>query len=68
MTFPNGRSTREVTRKVVYQSDKVGAFMLEMFVGLNAMTEWLGMSLEENEQITSNIFRCVTGEPYPPDT
>jgi len=52
----------------VYQSDKVGAFMLEMFVGLNAMTEWLGMSLEENEQITSNIFRCVTGEPYPPDT
>ena len=66
ISWPDGRSTREVTRKVVFDTDKVGEFMMRHFPGLNEMTEWLSMSIDENKKISFDVVRCL-GLPVPPE-
>ena len=67
VSWPDGRSTREITRKVVFETDKVGAFVMRHWPGLNEMTEWLSMSVDENEKISLAIIRCL-GFEVPEDT
>ncbi|MFZ2524411.1 MAG: DUF4365 and DUF1817 domain-containing protein [Candidatus Ferrigenium altingense] len=59
VSLPDGRSTREVTHKVVYDTDKVGEFLMRHWPGLNEMTEWLSMSIEENKKISFDVARCL---------
>lgn len=67
VSWPYGRSTREVTRKVVFDTDKVAEFMIRHWPGLNEMTEWLSMSIEENKKISFGVIRCL-GLEVPPDS
>ncbi|MEO5955924.1 MAG: DUF4365 and DUF1817 domain-containing protein [Nitrospiraceae bacterium] len=66
ISWPDGRSTREITRKVVFDTDKVGEFIMHHFLGLNEMTEWLSMSIDENKKISFDVVRCI-GLTVPPD-
>lgn len=59
VSFPYGRSTRMVTRKVEFTTKEVADFLMHMWPGLNEMTEWLGMSIEENKAISFNVIRCL---------
>lgn len=66
VSLPDGRSTRKITRKVVFDTDKIGAFLIRHWPGLNEMTEWLSMSIEENKKISFDVVRCL-GLPVPED-
>lgn len=59
VSWPEGRSTSEVTRKVVCDTDKVGEFITRHWPGLNDMTEWLSMSIDENKKISFDVIRCL---------
>ena len=59
VSFPYGRSTQHVTRQVVFDTDKVGAFLMRGFEGLNEITEWLSLPLEENKRICYSVIRCL---------
>src|SRR5215217_8990733 len=57
--WEDGRSTPEVTYKVFYDTDKIGEFLMRHWPGLNEMTEWLSISVEENKKISFDIIRCL---------
>jgi hypothetical protein len=59
VSWPDGHSTRSITRKVVYDTDKVGEFVMRLWPGFNEMTEWLSMSIEENKKISFAVVRCL---------
>jgi hypothetical protein len=59
VSWPDGRSTREVTRRLVFDTDKVGQFIMRHWPGLNEMTEWLSMSTDENKKISFDVVRCI---------
>ncbi|HXM50374.1 MAG TPA: hypothetical protein VN956_21210 [Pyrinomonadaceae bacterium] len=63
VTWADGRSTRTVTRKVSFDTDKVAAFFYRHWPGLNEMTEWLGMTMEENKRITFDVVKCFGFNP-----
>lgn len=48
-------------------TDKIGQFLDSHWSGLNEMTEWLGMPIEENKRITFDAFRSLGFEPPPTD-
>ncbi len=43
--------------------DKVVDFIEQGFAGLNEITEWLSLPLEDNKRISSNILRCFEKDP-----
>lgn len=51
---------------VVVATDKISKFLESHFPGLNEMTEWLGMSIEDNKKISFNVMRALGFNP-PPD-
>ncbi len=57
--LPDGRSTRFITRQLVYDTDKVGLFLERHWPGLNEMTDWLGMPIDENKRISYAVIRCL---------
>lgn len=59
----HGRSTRKVTYKVEFTTKEIADFLMRLWPGLNEMTEWLGMSIEENKTISFNVMRCLGFEP-----
>ncbi len=59
VSWPDGRSTETVTRQVHFDTDKVAKFFDGLWQGLNEMTDWLGMSEDENKRITFEAVRCV---------
>lgn len=61
--WPQGRSMRKVTKKVEVDTLGIANFLMRMWPGLNEMTEWLGMSIEENKAISFDVMRCVGFEP-----
>jgi len=63
IAWVSGRSTRTVTRKVSFDTDKVAAFCYRHWPGLNEMTEWLGMTMEENKRITFDVVKCFGFNP-----
>ena len=52
---------------VEFSTEKIGLFVQNHWPGLNEMTEWLRMSIEENKEISFNIIRALGFEP-PPET
>lgn len=48
---------------VEVSTDKIGQFLESHFPGLNEMTEWLAMPIEENERISLEIMRALGFEP-----
>jgi len=63
VSWKDGRSTRTVTREVEFDTDKVAAFFGRHCLGLNEITDWLGMSIEENKEITFAVFKCLGFNP-----
>jgi hypothetical protein len=57
------RSTRTVTRRVVYDTNNVAKFLMRHWPSLNEMTEWLSMSIEENKRISFAVTRALGIEP-----
>jgi Domain of unknown function (DUF4365)/Chlororespiratory reduction 6 len=55
----NERPTSENARKVEFDERKKGAFLEPHWQELNEMTDWLGMSDEENEAISRAVLRCL---------
>jgi Domain of unknown function (DUF4365)/Chlororespiratory reduction 6 len=54
--WPHGRSTALVTKRIEFETKDVAAFMNRHWRGLNQMTEWLSMPIDENKKITEAIF------------
>ncbi len=48
---------------VEFETAPIGRFLESHFPGLNEMTEWLGMPIEENKRISDEIFRSLGYEP-----
>ena len=63
VSWEDGRSTLEVTRKVSFDTDNVAAFFDRHWAGLNQMTDWLGMTEEENKKISFDAARCLGFNP-----
>ncbi len=59
VSWVDGRSTRLVTKQVVYDTDKVADFLLFGYSGLNEMIEWLALPLEENIRISAAVAHCL---------
>ena len=57
VSWPNGRSTREVSRKIEVDTKELAAFINRHWPGLNDMTKWLSMSIEENKKISLAIMQ-----------
>lgn len=50
---PDGRD------RVEYSTEAVSAFLARHWNGLNQLTNWLGMSMEENKRISFGVVRCL---------
>lgn len=50
--------------KTEYTTDGVGAFLTRHWSGLNEMTNWLGMSIEENKGISYAVGSCLGLDMY----
>ena len=59
----DGRSTATVKRTVTFDNRNLWEFLNRHWPGLNEMTEWLSMTLEENKKISSDVMRCFGIEP-----
>lgn len=57
--WESDRSTKDVSRKVIIETKGITQFLERQFPGLNQMTDWLGMSEEENMNITYAAARCA---------
>jgi hypothetical protein len=55
----DGRSTRLVTKQIVYDTHNMADFLARGYAGLNEMTEWLSLPLEENIRISADVARCL---------
>jgi hypothetical protein len=58
VSWEDGRSTPDVTRKVSYDTDRLAEFFTRHYPALNNMTEWLEMSIEENKRISYAVAEC----------
>ena len=59
----DGRSTKDVTRKVSFDTRAIGRFLERHWEGLNQLTDWLGMSEDENKEISFAATRCLGFDP-----
>ncbi len=53
---------------VNFSTDKIAEFLETHFLGLNEMTEWLSMPLEENKRISYEVANALGLEMQPNDT
>ena len=58
VAWEDGRSTRDVTRKVSFDTERLSEFFLRHYPALNEMTDWLEMSTDENKRISYAIAEC----------
>ena len=63
VSWEDGRSTRDVTRKVSFDTDRMAEFFARHYPALNKMTEWLEMSIDENERISYAVAECFGFNP-----
>jgi len=59
ISWVDGRSNSTVTRKVLFDTTQLGDFLMRHWDGLNRMTEWLSMSLDENKKISFAVMKCI---------
>ena len=45
--------------RVKYDNDKVTDFLMRQYPGLNQMTEWLGMTIDDNKRICYGVYNCM---------
>jgi hypothetical protein len=57
--WPFGRSTHDLTKQIEIHTPLLGPFLERHFLGLNEMTEWLGMSRDENKRMSFAVFPCI---------
>lgn len=49
--------------RVEFEAEPVAEFLHNKWLGLNEMTDWLNMSIDENKEITYSVIRCLGFEP-----
>jgi hypothetical protein len=67
VTWPYGRSTRRVGKQLVYDTAEVASFLDRGYAGLNEVTDWLGLPIEENRRISHEVAECLIGHAVPDD-
>jgi hypothetical protein len=61
VALPFGKNlTSERMIKIEFDPKELKGFLEIHFIGLNKITEWLGMSIEENKMITYKVMRIIT--------
>lgn len=60
------RAVPGAQHKLVFEAKPVVEYLRSLWPGMNELTEWLGMSMEENKEMTYSIIRCM-GLQVPPD-
>lgn len=63
VTVPNRRVPVGEQMKVTFETKLIGDFLHDQFLGLNEMTEWLDMTMEQNKEISLGAVRCLGFEP-----
>ena len=56
VSWEGDRSTRDVTRRVIVDLEPMGEFLERHFVGLNLMSEWVGLTEIEIERISESAL------------
>lgn len=59
----DGQSTKAEMKKICFDPRSVADFVERHFPGLNELTDWLDMPVEENKRISFAIFRCLGINP-----
>jgi hypothetical protein len=57
VSWPDGRSTPNASRKLEFDTNALAEFINNHWAGLNEMTQWLSMSIDENKKISFSIMR-----------
>lgn len=60
------RAVLGTQHKVVFETKPIADYLHSLWPGMNELTEWLGMSMEENKEMTYSAVRCM-GLAVPPD-
>lgn len=55
----DGRSTKTITKQIVYDTNKVGEFLQIGYSGLNEIWAWLSLPMEDNIRISADVARCL---------
>lgn len=50
----------------IFETKPIADYLHSLWPGMNELTEWLGMSMEENKEMTYSAVRCM-GLEVPPD-
>lgn len=57
--FKDTPSANATVRAIEFDNKPVVKFVENHFYGLNEMTDWVSMAVEENKRITFEIFKCL---------
>lgn len=57
------RATGGTKHRVEFDTKLVAAFLMEKWPGLNEMTGWLGMSIDDNKVMTYDVLHCLGVDP-----
>jgi len=57
------RATRTKPERVVFETANLVPFLERHFQALNELTDWLGMTIEENKRISYSVARCFGFDP-----
>lgn len=60
------RATPGTQHKIVSETKPIAEYLHSLWPGMNEMTEWLGMSIDENKEMTCSVVRSA-GLPVPAD-
>lgn len=58
-----GRSTKTVTKQVSFDTLPVAEFVERHCPALNELTEWLGMSIDEEKRLFFSVVKCLGLDP-----
>jgi hypothetical protein len=59
VSWEGERSTPEVSRRVIVEFEAMPAFLERHFIGLNLISEWLGLPNEEIQKISESVARLL---------
>jgi hypothetical protein len=57
------RASGGTKHRAEFDTKLVAAFLMEKWPGLNEMTGWLGMSIDDNKVMTYDVLHCLGVDP-----
>jgi hypothetical protein len=68
VSWESERSTPEISRRVIVDLEAMPAFLERHFLGLNLISEWLGLPAEEIRRISEAVGKLLGYTPKPTTT